>query len=191
MNTNQKILIGGGLGVAALLLFSRSANASTLTQGKTEWISVETPNQTGTTADPYGKQPIGQKPRGIRNNNPLNIVKSNIPWNGKTGNDGVFETFDSAENGIRAAARNLKTYRDKYGLRSVRGIISRWTAEESAQSQQNYINFVTNKMGVSESDTLITVEQYAQLVTSMIQFENGQQPYDYSMIQRAVANGLA
>ncbi len=190
MNTNQKVLIiGGGIAATALLLFSRNASASTLTQGNIQDITI-VPNSNNS-ADPYNKQPAGERARGIRNNNPLNIVASSIPWNGKTGNDGVFETFDSAENGIRAAARNLRTYRDKYGLKSVRAIIQRWTAGETAQSQQNYINFVTNKMGVSESDVLISVEQYAQLITSMIQFENGTQPYDYSMIQRAVANGLA
>jgi hypothetical protein len=189
MNTNQKVLIiGGGIAATALLLFSRNASASTLTQGDIRDITVDT---TKPAVDPYNKQPTGERARGIRNNNPLNLVKSSAPWNGKTGNDGTFETFDSAENGIRAAARNLRTYRDKYGIKSVRAIIQRWTAGEPAKSQQNYINFVTNKMGVSESDVLISVEQYTQLVTSMIQFENGTQPYDYGMIQRAVANGLA
>lgn len=189
MSKQKALIIGGGVAAAVgFLLLSNRANASSLTQGDIKDITVDT---TKPVNDPYGKQPVGERARGIRNNNPLNIIASNIPWNGKTGNDGTFEVFDSAENGIRAAARNLKTYRDKYGLKSVRGIIQRWTAGEDARSQQNYINFVCNKMGVSESDILISGEHYAQLVTSMIQFENGTQPYDYGMIQRAVANGLA
>jgi hypothetical protein len=199
MKSNQTILIGGGLGLAALglLLFSRKASAeSTLTQGEKEWITVETPNTTqpttGTAADPYNKTPVGQTPRGIRNNNPLNLIATNTPWEGKTGNDGTFEVFKDPYSGIRAAARNLRTYRDKYGLNTISGIVLRWTKGDPAQTQQNYMNFIANKMGISTGATLTTVEQYTQLVTSMIMFENKlQQPYDYSLIQKAVKDGLA
>jgi hypothetical protein len=78
----------------------------------------------------------------------------------------------------------------KYGLKSVRGLIQRWTAREDTKSQQNYINFICNKMGISESDILNSSEHNAQLVTSMIQFENGTQPYDYGLVQSAMTNGL-
>ena len=44
-------------------------------------------------------------PRGLRNNNPLNIRRSSQPWRGKVANptDKDFEQFISMEDGLRAA----------------------------------------------------------------------------------------
>ena len=47
--------------------------------------------------------------RGIRNNNPLNI-EAGENWQGLKGTDGRFAIFETAEHGIRAAARILRTY---------------------------------------------------------------------------------
>ena len=51
-----------------------------------------------------------QLPRGLRNNNPLNIRKGAQRWQGQTGNDGAFCIFESMEYGYRAAFRLLHTY---------------------------------------------------------------------------------
>ena len=59
-------------------------------------------------------------PRGLRNNNPLNIRKGAQRWQGQTGNDGAFCIFESMEYGYRAAFRLLHTYNTKYKIYSVR-----------------------------------------------------------------------
>ena len=61
-----------------------------------------------------------------RNNNPLNIRDTNIPWQGAGEPNGGFETFSHAEYGVRAAAKNLYTYNERDGLNTVGGIISQW-----------------------------------------------------------------
>ena len=66
-----------------------------------------------------------QLPRGLRNNNPLNIRKSAQPWQGQRGNDGKFCIFESMEMGYRAAFRVLNTYNRKHNIYSVREIIYR------------------------------------------------------------------
>ena len=48
-------------------------------------------------------------PRGIRNNNPGNIVAGD-KWLGRTGTDGRFVKFKSAEYGLRAIGRVINTY---------------------------------------------------------------------------------
>ena len=51
--------------------------------------------------------------RGLRNNNPLNIVKSeNINWQGevKPSTDPNFAQFETLEYGLRAAFKLLRTY---------------------------------------------------------------------------------
>ena len=53
-------------------------------------------------------------PRGIKNNNPLNIILTNIDWKGKIpkdqNTDQKFEQFENIAYGYRAAGRNLDTY---------------------------------------------------------------------------------
>jgi hypothetical protein len=127
-------------------------------------------------------------PRGIRNNNPLNIRKNNIEWQGAVGDDGAFVQFDDAVNGIRAAARVLKTYRDKYGLNSVAGIISRW-APPNENNTQAYIDSVSQKVGVAGHETL-SDEDYPNLIRAMIYHENGKQPYDVALINDGFEQGF-
>lgn len=77
---------------------------------------------------------LANLPRGIRNNNPGNIKVSNNAWRGKIGNDGTFERFDSAVNGLRAAAILLRTYATQYGLDTVEKIGSRWAPTGSGEA---------------------------------------------------------
>lgn len=128
-------------------------------------------------------------PRGIRNNNPGNI-KFNLlnKWVGQTGHDGTFVIFDNAENGIRAMARLMKTYRDKYGLETIAGIINRW-APASENNTEAYIRSVEQRTGIFRG-LFLQAGDYPAIVAAMIHHENGQQPYSTAMISKAVADGL-
>jgi hypothetical protein len=73
-----------------------------------------------------------KKVRGLRNNNPLNIIKNkNIDWKGQLCNstDPTFVQFDTMEHGLRAALCLLRTYYNKHGCRTVRSIVARWDPE--------------------------------------------------------------
>ena len=70
--------------------------------------------------------------RGLRNNNPLNIVKSEkINWQGevKPSTDPNFAQFETLEYGLRAAFKLLRTYYTKHGCTTIRQIVSRWAPE--------------------------------------------------------------
>ena len=129
------------------------------------------------------------QPRGITNNNPLNIEANGIDWQGLVGSDGRFAKFDTAFNGIRAAARILKTYRDKYGLNTVRGIVSRWAPPSDNNPTESYIDFVAKNAGVTATQTLGAAD-YIKVVAAMIRFENGFNPYETSLIANAVSAGM-
>lgn len=99
--------------------------------------------------------PVGQKklPRGIRNNNPLNIRKGNH-WHGERPNqsDPAFEEFVSMGYGLRAAFILLYYYIQgrppawvKYN--TIDKIIRRW-APESENATQHYIDFVAKDTGI-------------------------------------------
>ncbi|MGI3041032.1 hypothetical protein ACRTDM_04690 [Shewanella algae] len=128
------------------------------------------------------------QPKGIRNNNPLNI-EAGQPWNGATGNDGRFAIFETAWYGIRAAGRLLKTYRDRYGLNTVREIVNRWAPPSDNNPTDNYVSFVAKGAGVSAGQPLGAAD-YPRVVAAMIKFENGFNPYEQSLINSAVAAGM-
>ncbi|NKF52793.1 virion protein [Shewanella sp. WXL01] len=133
-------------------------------------------------------------PRGIANNNPLNLRENHqvdYDWVGEHPEDldPSFEEFTTAFYGIRAAARTLKTYRDKHGLNTVRGIVYRWAPPSDNNPTEKYIQFVAAKAGVSENQALADSD-YPHVVAAMIHFENGYNPYDRTEIITAVAAGL-
>ena len=94
---------------------------------------------------------MAQEPRGLRNNNPLNIdFNPANKWQGldrDQPSDGRFCRFVSMAYGIRAAAALLVSYQDRYGLNTVRGIIGRW-APPVENDTNAYANTVARRVGV-------------------------------------------
>ena len=124
------------------------------------------------------------KPRGIRNNNPGNIEDNGTAWRGRMGNDGRFVIFDKPENGIRALARTLKTYRNLHGLTTVRGIINRW-APPFENDTTAYVNHVAGALGVTP-DTSLSEAETMDIVPVIIRHENGQQPYSETVLNAGI-----
>ena len=93
------------------------------------------------------------EPRGIRNNNPLNIRKGNN-WKGERPiqTDKAFEEFETMQYGIRAGFIILRKYVTGYmGLtqkfNTIELIIKRW-APPTENSTQKYIDFVSKDTGI-------------------------------------------
>jgi len=120
-------------------------------------------------------------PRNVRNNNPGNIRKSKDAWQGKTGNDGAFVTFDTPQNGVRALTKLLYNYQKKYNLNTITGIITRW-APPSENDTASYIALVASKTGIG-ADEEINLKANAALtkkfVKAIIQKEGSQAAVDY------------
>ena len=120
-------------------------------------------------------------PRGIRNNNPLNIRKGNN-WQGEVSSstDGEFEQFVSMQWGIRAGFKILKNYMTGYGgrvkaLTNVHDIIHRW-APPSENNCKAYIDSVCRFSGLHEFERLQFSDRNKMLalVDGMIRVECGQ-----------------
>lgn len=120
-------------------------------------------------------------PRGIRNNNPGNIKKTEDVWQGSDGDDGEFVTFIEAEYGIRALTKLLNRYYHDHKLVTIHDIISRY-APESENDTGKYINFVADKMGKREDEVLKFPLDLMVLVEAIIIFENGYCPYSVSVL---------
>lgn len=121
------------------------------------------------------------EPRGIRNNNPLNIRKGNN-WKGERPNqkDRAFEEFVSMEYGIRAGFIILRKYITGYNgittkFNTIELIVRRW-APPTENATQKYIDFVAKDMGISPRLRLSfgNKSQMVNLVYAMIFVECGQ-----------------
>ena len=96
------------------------------------------------------------EPRGIRNNNPLNIRNSADKWQGLSTlqEDREFFQFVSMEYGWRAAFVILcRTYYGKYGLKTIRDIVSRW-APAKENNTEAYIRHVSDYTGIAPNKVL-------------------------------------
>lgn len=132
--------------------------------------------------------------RGERNNNPGNIRKSSVPWQGQSEDQGdpAFVRFDHPDMGIRALGKVLLTYQRKHGLQTLRQIIERW-APEGENDTNSYLADVCRRMGVSpdESISLSDNGNLRNLTVAIIFHENGRCNYSEDVIQNGVLKALA
>ena len=115
-------------------------------------------------------------PRGIRNNNPLNIRIGNT-WLGEVKNptDNEFEQFVHVCYGLRAGFILLKRYINRYKLNTIEKIISRW-APHNENNTRSYINQVARSMNIAPDTPLLYEDKnrICALVYEMVYVENGQ-----------------
>lgn len=128
-------------------------------------------------------------PIGIRTNNPTNLLvvepADAEPWVGLTDRalvqnelSGLYHyEFETPQKGIRAAERTLQTYQEKYGLRTIRQILSRWAPAKS-NPLDAYVAKVEVWTGL-DADEQINVFDFdtaLRLIRAMVRFENGPPP---------------
>ena len=107
-----------------------------------------------------------QTSRGLRNCNPLNIIKTkNTVWLGQinTRKEQTFCQFSRMEYGIRAALKLLRTYYTKYGCITLRQIISRW-APETENQVSAYIQTVCRLTGLKADTPLPPMAAASRIV---------------------------
>ena len=113
-------------------------------------------------------------PRGLRNNNPLNIRHSADSFQGEIkGEDKAFKTFISMPYGYRAAFVTLATYLSR-GLNTIEKIVNRW-APPNENNTEKYIVNVERWSGVLRHKELTTADgaDYILIVAAMSFIENG------------------
>ena len=115
-------------------------------------------------------------PRGIRNNNPLNIRIGNV-WLGEVSDptDPDFEQFISMVYGVRAGFVLIRRYIRHYHRTTIPQVIAAW-APSSENNTTAYIDKVCKVSGI-ERDVRLKFEdedQMVALIDAMILVECGQ-----------------
>ena len=113
-------------------------------------------------------------PRGLRNNNPLNIRRVvGTVWKGQLveQNDPKFVQFTLVEWGIRAAFCILKTCRVKYHATCVESIIGRW-APSTENNTADYIKGVCKLTNFGGKENLCE-RDWPALIRAMAMIECG------------------
>lgn len=116
-------------------------------------------------------------PRGIRNNNPLNIRIGNT-WLGEVPNptDSDFEQFVSIRYGLRAAFVILRRYIRRYGRNTPAKIIRAW-APAVENNTQRYIEVVCKRSLIAPDEVIDYADKktMVRLVKAMAFVECGVQ----------------
>lgn len=127
--------------------------------------------------------------RGIRNNNPGNIRASKDQWEGMTGDDGAFVTFDSPESGVRALGKNLLSY-GRQGYDSIEKIINRW-APPNENDTKAYIDSVVAATGIPATQSLdLSNPDTLSALAQAISFHETGSRYNPEVYQRGVERAL-
>ncbi len=126
-----------------------------------------------------------KQPRGLRNNNPLNIRRSGDKWQGLKAlqEDREFFQFSEMKWGWRAAFRLLcHTYYGKYKLKTIRALITRW-APPKENNTEAYIRRVTDRIGIGPDRELGSPQehpaQWMMIAMAMAIVECGTTQLDY------------
>ena len=116
-------------------------------------------------------------PRGIRNNNPLNLRVGNN-WKGEVANpsDHTFEQFTEMKWGVRAAFIVLRNYIVRHKCNTIRKIIPRW-APANENNTRAYIATVSQRANI-QPDEPISFDNTCQMIALLLAMcfvENGQE----------------
>lgn len=114
--------------------------------------------------------------RGLRNCNPGNIRRSRSKFKGEVrpSRDAAFKQFETMAYGYRAMFVLLDTYHRRYGLTTIRAMISRW-APPSENFTDGYIRFVAERSGI-DADAMVysrLERDMVPIVAAMSEIENG------------------
>jgi hypothetical protein len=175
VRTQTYILLGALAAAVGLYLFSRTSTGQ---------------SAVGSVSDYLGNL---LNPRGVRNNNPGNVERSAIKWQGSIPPDQVqavlgipydpiFEQMASPADGVRMIGHVLRAKAAR-GLTNVDSIIR----DYSKTDQDTYVRNVTIALGLDpdargQYQDIDVTNVLPTFATAIIQQENGEQPYQLADI---------
>ncbi|SHJ69209.1 hypothetical protein SAMN02745194_03137 [Roseomonas rosea] len=135
----------------------------------------------------------GGAPRGIRNNNPLNLsyVPGQQGLDASRPHDGRFGRYATMEAGIAASVRQMQIHAQRRGADTLGKMITLWAPPQDRNDTAGYIQRVAAETGLDPNARMDWQDAGAlrRVVGAMARMENGR-GVDAGQIERGVALGL-
>lgn len=125
----------------------------------------------------------------IKKNNPGNLVKTGVLWEGQTKSKGRFIAFKDAHHGLRALCIVLLRYEMRHRLDTVHEVVTRFAPPHENHTQK-YANYVAKEVGIGVHEEMSVKFYLPLLMKAIVYMENGTQPYTDDQIYLAVMDGL-
>ena len=85
-----------------------------------------------------------------------------------------FIEFESKKMAMRAWLKLMRTYRWKYGCKTIRQIVTRY-APSNENDTEGYIDYCSRQLDIKPDDVLVFDSEYIQLAASMARMETGEE----------------
>lgn len=121
---------------------------------------------------PVQKQSVGAEGTLSRKaGNYLNVkAPSDSYWLGQCGRDSHgHAVFKSPEWSLRAGTLVLRSYYQRHGIKTVRGIVERFSTNNHAE----YTSYICKRMGLDPDEEFNVMRRMPELVRHMVRFESG------------------
>ena len=91
-------------------------------------------------------------------------------WKGQRGIDKHgHAVWEAPEYSLRAGALTLRSFYKKHGIKTVRGIVERY----STKNHDEYAEFLAKRLGVGENEEIDVIRRIPELLRYMSEFETG------------------
>lgn len=129
--------------------------------------------------------------RGLRNNNPGNLIAAPNSTGYDYGNDHRYVKFGSSRDGIAAMSRQLMLDAED-GLNTFDGLLKKYAPAKAKNNTQGYIDRVSKGTGFGPHEPLNMHDPdvLAKVIPHMIKVENIEQPYSYQEIMDGIMDSI-
>lgn len=129
--------------------------------------------------------------RGLRNNNPGNLVAAPNSTGYDYGNDHRYVKFGSSRDGIAAMSRQLMLDAER-GLNTFDGYLRKYAPAKAKNNTQGYIDRVSKGAGFGPHEPLDmhNPEVLAKIIPHMIKVENIEQPYSHQEVMDGIMDSI-
>ncbi|EOT0571965.1 hypothetical protein ABM011_12555 [Morganella morganii] len=129
--------------------------------------------------------------RGLRNNNPGNLIAAPNSTGYDYGNDHRYVKFGSSRDGIAAMSRQLMLDAED-GLNTFDGLLRKYAPTKAKNNTQGYIDRVSKGTGFGPHEPLNMHDPnvLAKVIPHMIKVENIEQPYSHQEVMDGIMDSI-
>ncbi|PHM22919.1 hypothetical protein [Xenorhabdus budapestensis] len=141
--------------------------------------------------DPNRVKNSGTPPRGIRNNNPGNLIAAPNTTGEDFGNNHKYVKFGTAHDGLSAMARQIMLDAER-GRNDITSLLYKYAGPEGGNDTPAYIEWVSKGTGYGRNQPLdmYNPEILKNVMKKMIEFENASNPYSDEQIKAAINDAI-